>query len=210
MTLLAFRSNPEHSLKAPQPLSGYKKQNCLPHRAVESSAPFGASGTLAGHFKCSIKTDLFKYFIFFLIKFAYRQNMENLEFNVTSLVQKVTSKHLMFYPVMMHLLLKALNTQTGLVCFESPEGKMLQTPFSQKFEDFFQNYVYACLKEETSFQNAQPLCSFVLKTPNDATNFICLHPFKTIGTQIFLPVECHNIPLPNNFACLVNQYMAEF
>ena len=127
--------------------------------------------------------------------------MQQITVNVTNLVQKAKEKHLLFYPLIMHILLSELKTTNKAVICEQPGGTFIQTHFHSDFFVFYKNYVNDCFFNTAADLSDKEIVSFALSAQSLPNADFTLMNFEEKDSQTFLSVV-FNIDVPADFeAC---------
>ena len=113
--------------------------------------------------------------------------MKKIELDVTFLIARIKQENLMFYPVMMSLILSALDKEEDDIFFELSKGHFLKTKFHPEFEKFYQNYVFDCYQNQKRTQIPLEKILFALDNQNKRADFI-LCAFKKKDGKIILPI----------------------
>lgn len=136
--------------------------------------------------------------------------MQQITVNVTNLVQTAKEKHLLFYPLIMHILLSELKTTNKAVICEQPGGTFIQTHFHSDFFVFYKNYVNDCFfKSAATDLSGKEIVSFALSEQSFPKADFILSTFDERDFQTFLTVSV-NTEVPADFGARCQEAILSF
>lgn len=114
--------------------------------------------------------------------------MNKIEVDVTNLIESVKKENRLFYPVMMHILLKTIAHEESFIFYQNCDGRFLKTLWHPSFEIFYKNYIFDLYQEKKETKVLKKAIVFALyEDQKQKADFILL-PFITDNNKTFLPI----------------------
>ncbi len=147
--------------------------------------------------------------------------MNKLQIDITTLIDKVKKQNLLFYPVIIHILSKALSLygQKNIIsAYLSTENTsiapFLYQSFDSDFETFFKTYVENCYFNKTTIE-LPPNSILFSYIPEDKINSIAVPaifilPFEQCENRTFLSFYTRDLSVDDKFLGLCQDLCDSF
>ena len=144
-----------------------------------------------------------------------------LQIDVTSLIDKIKQQNLLFYPVIIHILSKALslygykNIISAYLSTENTSGApFLYQSFNHDFDIFFNNYVENCYFNKSTIELPPNSILFSYLSEEDIKDVnvpaVFISPFEQRENRTFLSFYMRDLSVDDNFLGFCQDFCDSF